>query len=203
MARVIINLIPAQNYVKSLCRHCEAICKMQGTIDAAYNRLGETWRDNIYIRTGEEMKSLSGSLSRVYGEMDAAIKRLQEMCIELCAYNEIPPQPRVFAPEYRIKIQENIKVKNDKIATDPEALEHFEHSLAHYIESIRGTVASVRTEHASMHQDWRDEQYERFTETLNQFSTKIDKQLEVLRILNILIKKKRLEMLAAMKKLKF
>lgn len=191
MSGINIQLIPAQDYMRFLMEKCRLFCAEQEKADKAYNKLGTVWQDKVYTRTGTEMKATAGSITKIYELMSETIKDIQKRIITLHEYNDMPPPAPVRVQPFVIRLQEGIVPMNGHIKTDPIALQDFINALNNYINQVEQTIKAIRQKHDAMRSYWNDKQYERFTEIITQFSKKIEIQLQTLRQLNMLVKRKR------------
>ena len=75
--------------------------------------------------------------------------------------------------------------------TTVEGIKSFERALDTYIENTVENVSKIRSAHDNVHTGWRDEQYDRTNDKINDFIGTMNKQLNALKALQGWISERR------------
>lgn len=192
MAGAYIALNEAQDYIRFLSDQCRKLCSGEQNIETRYYSLGDSWVDPIYSKTGVELTKTAASVSKIYEIMTSTIDLFQEKVKVLCRYNGAPEPKKEYIEAFKVNIKEGkMNDSNSLRGTTSEALDKFERALKVYINDTDTIIRAIKSRHKSMHDTWRDKYYDQFTDVVNEFSAKINVQLETLTRLNIVIGKKR------------
>lgn len=186
------DLIEIANMLDGFHASFSRLCEQQSRITKSYNRLAELWSDKVYSITGECLTEVSMAADRVYSEFSDMARRLGEEHSRLCDYQELDEArsyPELEFPK-DILWEEN-GVNKGHIRVDPEDIKQFEVSLASYLDELGSIERDVAAKYAEAADFWRDEQYGRFGDAVNEFTHGISRETDKLSTLSLLLARKR------------
>ncbi len=167
-----------REFLPFLVGQCNTMSNLQEQIDAAYNRVQDSWRDRMCLATGQQLKITGTSMGQFHEFMTDAINQLLQKCNHRAVnYLEMQEISLPGINPFEINVLENESMNNENMNTDSSALRNFDEALNGYIDGIVKAVNDICGEYDNMQSSWNDALYRRFGDVLEDFKRSMQTQV--------------------------
>ena len=183
-----------EEYINTLDIIFKKYAEEQDEISLAYNKVTSVWKDKISLITGQALDDTGRCIlimHEAFSRILTIINRRYSQMTE--RYAERSWDANVNVPEFKVKLNLEENVNMDVInGTTVEGIKSFERALEEYIESTQKNLSSIQRAHNNVATGWKDDQYSRMTDKINEFSATINTQVNVLNTLQSWIVQRRI-----------
>ena len=174
-----------EEYINTLNSVFQKCCQTQDDISASYNSVTLLWRDKISALTGQGLNEVGKTVMNMHDALSRVLHTLNTRYEHLSqGYAERSWNAQFTPCEFQVKLKLEGNMDTDTInGTTVEGIKSFERALDTYIENTVENVSKIRSAHDIVHEGWRDEQYDRTNDKINDFIGTMNKQLNALKAL--------------------
>lgn len=180
MAHIQIDLAQMPQFFGHIEEICRSFCNNQAAIERAFDAVQATWRDKNTVTTGVRLEDTARGIAKFYDSLNEAVDYILRVCNNRADYVDVDRLHRPQIEPFTVNISEINIMEDTVINTNRDALEEFRQALDKYTQSIVDNVESLRKLYYNIGDSWRDEQYEKFGDSLSAFSTQMQGQVDVL-----------------------
>lgn len=182
-----------EDYINTLNGVFQKCCQTQDDISASYNSVTLLWSDKISTLTGQGLNEVGKTVMNMHDTLSRVLQILNTRYEHMSQGYAERSWNASFTPcEFQVKIKLEGNMDTDTInGTTVEGIKSFERALDTYIESTVENVSKIRSAHDNVHNGWRDEQYDRTNDKINDFIGTMNKQLNALKALQGWISERR------------
>lgn len=185
-------------YIKEIRKAATELCTSQDRVAQSFVVLGNSWSDNVYLKTGEQLSDISETKGKLYTALCKAIESVTEYHNKYVEIYELGNDHLLrvspMAPYKKRIRKEDIMRRNGSgnDVTDLAAMEALMRDIKQYILTVDEIMSSIKRNHGRIveSRSWVAPQCDQMTEIIAAISKKMRVQLEELAFLNKYIAKK-------------
>lgn len=183
MEGVFVKLSVLEEYVNALSNIFQECSQTQDEVATAYNHVVTLWNDKISAITGQGLNEVGKTVMDLHAALSRMLNAINERYGKLSTgYAERHWQASIKKCEFQVKIKLEGNMDTDTInGTTVEGIKSFERALDIYINDTVRHVRSIRNAHDEVRKDWKDDQYRRVDDKINDFVSTMNKQLGTLK----------------------
>lgn len=197
MEGTFIKFSALEEYVNTLNRIFQQSSQTQDEVATEYNRVVTLWNDKISALTGQGLNAIGATVMEMHATLSNILSTVNARYEKMSqGYAERNWQASFNSCEFQVKIKLEGNMSTDTInGTTVEGIKSFERALDVYINDTVLHVRSIRNAHDAVGSSWRDDQYRRVDDKINDFVGTMNKQLNALKQLQewIEIRRKQFE----------
>lgn len=179
-----INVERAEEYMAHVVHNCDDMLDAQAYIEAAFNDLRQSWNDVNFIMTGQQLREVGVGMYRMFEAISLPLDKLYLRCKELCEnYLDRRPPSKYTIKDYYTKINSEGNMKDTDAIANSEDVLKFHDELGRYISQEMESIGRIISAHRAIQDTWNDNQYDKFTDEIDQFKASFDEQMEILTLL--------------------
>ncbi len=174
-----------EEYINTLNSIFKKCCQAQDDISLSYNSVLLVWRDRISTLTGQGLNEVGKTMMNMHETLSCVLRALNARYEHLSQGYAERFWNGSFTPcEFQVKIKLEGDMNMDTInGTTIEGIKSFERALDIYIKNTIDNVSKIRNAHDVVRDGWRDEQYDRTSDKINDFIGTMNNQLNALKVL--------------------
>lgn len=187
-----LDLDALEKFIKGMSRSLDNLCEEQIAINVSYGRVKEEWSDKLLTIVGQGLHSTQAIIIKMYYDLIERIKQVDTHAEDMACYLETDWDNCNISVDNiaNLRVEE---VMNKRVirGTTSEGIRSFEIALEKYIENTRDIARSIKNLHDEVGVSWKDSQYDKISESIDEFQLKIKTNLDKLDVLHSYVQQKR------------